>query len=82
MRGFFAQLLNAGAGTEAATIEQIRFLTSDIAVVDGSWTIIGAKDANGNELPLIRGRGCEVVQKKRGRWHFVATREMAVWTPQ
>jgi hypothetical protein len=45
MRGFFAQLLNAGAGTEAATIEQIRFLTSDIAVVDGSWTIIGAKDA-------------------------------------
>src|SRR5207237_744120 len=79
MRDFFAQLLKAGAGTEAATIEQVRFLTSDLAVVDGSWTITSAKDADGKPLPLIRGRGCEIVQKKRGRWRFVATREMAIW---
>jgi uncharacterized protein (TIGR02246 family) len=81
MREFFTQLLKAGAGTEAATIEQVRFLTSDLAIVDGSWTITGAKDGNGNALPPIRGRGCEIVQKKRGRWRFVATREMVVWTP-
>lgn len=81
MREFFAQLLKTGAGTEAGTIEQVRFLASDLAVVDGSWTITGANDANGKALAIIRGRGCEVVQKKRGRWRFVATREMVVWTP-
>jgi uncharacterized protein (TIGR02246 family) len=78
MRGLFAQLLKTGAGTEAATIEQVRFLSSDQAIVDGSWTISGAKGANGKVLPLLRGRGCEAVQKKRGRWHFVATREMVI----
>jgi len=81
MREFFAQLLKAGAGTEVGVIEQIRFLRSDMAVVDGSWTITGAKDANGKALPLLRGRGCEAVQKKRGRWRFVATREMVVRRP-
>jgi uncharacterized protein (TIGR02246 family) len=82
MLDFFAQLLKGGGGTEAATIKQIRFLTSDLAIVDGSWTITGAKDADGKPLPLIRGRGCEIVQKKRGRWRFVATRAMVVWMPQ
>ena len=81
MRDFFAQLLKEGAGTETATIEQVRFLASDLAIVDGSWIITGAKSADGKPLPVIRGQGCEVVQKKRGRWRFVATREMVVWTP-
>lgn len=81
MRDFFAQLLKAGGGTEAATIEQVRFLASDLAIVDGSWTITGAKDANGKPLPVLRGHGCEIVQKKRGRWRFIATREMVVWKP-
>jgi uncharacterized protein (TIGR02246 family) len=63
MRGLFAQLLKTGAGTEAATIEQVRFLASDLAIVDGSWTISGAKDAAGKALPLIRGR----VAKSCGR---------------
>ena len=82
MREFFAQLLKTGAGTQAGTIEQVRFLASDLAIVDGSWTITGAKDANGKALAIIRGRGCEIVQKRRGRWRFTATREMVVWKPQ
>jgi uncharacterized protein (TIGR02246 family) len=81
MEVFFAQLLKAGAGTETATIERVRFLNSDIAVVDGSWTLTGAKGQDGRALPVIRGRGCEMVQKKKGHWRFIATREMAVWTP-
>lgn len=75
---FFAQLIKVGAGEETGTIEQVRFIASDLAIVDGSWTITDARDANGNRLPPIRGRGCEFVQKKRGRWRFVATREMAI----
>jgi len=81
MEVFLAQLLKTGAGTETATIEQVRFLSSDLAIVDGSWTLTGAKSRDGKLLPMIRGRGCEIVQKKKGHWRFVATREMALWTP-
>jgi uncharacterized protein (TIGR02246 family) len=78
---FFTRLLKAGSGTETATIEQIRFLSPELAIVDGSWTITGAQDADGKVLPPMHGRGCEVVQKKQRRWRFVATREMVVWNP-
>ncbi len=78
---FFTRLLKVGSGTETATIEQIRFLSPSLAIVDGSWTITGARDAGGKELAPIYGRGCEIVQKKQRRWRFVATREMVVWNP-
>ncbi|PYU35741.1 MAG: hypothetical protein DMG31_03240 [Acidobacteria bacterium] len=81
MEAFFAQLLKAGFGTETGTIEQVRFLASDLAIVDGSWTVTAARGGDGKPLPPIRGRGCEIVQKKRGRWRFVATREMSPRNP-
>jgi len=65
-------------GQQTATIEQIRFITPEIATVDGTWTVTGARDATGQELPPIRGRGFEVVQKKSGRWRFIVTREMVI----
>lgn len=79
IEGLFSHLLKAGAGTETGTVEQVRFLSPDLAMVDGSWTIRGAKDEDGKALPTLRGRGCEIVQKKKGHWRFIATREMAVW---
>jgi len=54
MEEFFAKLLKAGFGTESGTIEQVRFLDSDLAIGDGSWTITGAKDVNGNLLLVLR----------------------------
>jgi uncharacterized protein (TIGR02246 family) len=66
-------------GQQTATIEQIRFITPEIATVDGTWTVSGARDATGQELPPIKGRGFEVVQKKSGRWRFILTREMVVF---
>ena len=66
-------------GQQTATIEQIRFITPDIATVDGGWTVTGARDATGQELPPIKGRGFEVVQKKSGRWRFILTREMVIF---
>jgi len=70
---------NSGKVTQNATIERVRFLAPDIVVVDGTWTITGAVDAAGKELPAIKGRGLELVKKKNGRWRFVATREMVIW---
>lgn len=70
---------NSGKVTQNATIERVRFLAQDIALVDGAWTITGAVDAAGKELPPIKGRGLELVKKENGRWRFVATREMVIW---
>jgi uncharacterized protein (TIGR02246 family) len=66
-------------GQQTAAIEQIRFITREIATVDGTWTVTGVRDATGQELPPIKGRGFEVVQKKSGRWRFVLTREMVIF---
>jgi len=33
----------------------------------------------GKKLPPIKGRGLELVKKKKGHWRFVATREMVMW---
>jgi len=66
-------------GQQTAAIEQIRFITPEIATVDGTWTVTGARDATGQELPPIKGRGFEVVQKKSGRWRFILTREMVIF---
>jgi uncharacterized protein (TIGR02246 family) len=81
LEGFFSQMLKASdtRPTQTATIEQVRFIASDVAIVDGSWTITGARDASGRELPPLQGRGLEIVRKKQGRWRFVATREMVIW---
>ena len=78
---FFRKLMpsNAPPFQQDATIEQIRFITPELAISDGSWTITGARDAAGKELPPIKGRGLEVVQKKNGRWWFVSTREMVIF---
>src|SRR5260370_12467955 len=81
MEDSFAAMLKEGGGTQTATIEQVRFITPDLAIVDASWTIHGALNATGRPLPPIEGRGVEIVQKKQSRWRFVATREMVVWKP-
>ncbi len=78
---FFRQMAGQGASQpqQRAKVEQIRFITPELATVDGAWTVTGARDANGNELAPIEGRGFELVQKKNGRWSFIATREMIVY---
>jgi len=75
------RMLKASAGkvNQNATIERVRFLAPDIALVDGTWTITGAVDSAGKKLAPIKGRGLELVKKKKGRWRFVATREMVIW---
>ncbi len=79
IEALFSRLLKSGAGQQAAFIEQIRFITPEIATIDGSWTVKGARGTDGKELPPIMGRGFELVRKKDGRWRFIATREMVVF---
>src|SRR5262245_44468697 len=83
LQAFFRELgkSNAGKAQQTSSIERIRFLTPELAIVDGSWTVTGVRDGAGKELPPIKGRGVEVAQKREGRWWFVATREMVSFKP-
>ena len=82
MKAFFSEILRMSAGgmQQEGTIESIRFLTPELAIVDGSWTISGARDEAGTELAPLSGRGLEIAQKRNGQWRFVATREMVNFT--
>lgn len=82
IQAFFQRLASSGGSRpqQTASIDRIRFVVPDVAIVDGSWTITGAHDSAGHELPPIKGRGLEVVQRKDGRWWVVATREMVIFT--
>ena len=81
IQAFFREMAKSGTGRpqQIVSIDQIRFITSDLATVDGSWTVTGARDAEGKELPPIKGRGFELVQKKDGGWQFIVTREMVLF---
>jgi len=79
IQALFSKLTKSGVGQQSASIEQIRFITPELARVDGSWTVTGARGTDGQKLPPIKGRGFELVQKKGGRWRFISTREMVVF---
>jgi uncharacterized protein (TIGR02246 family) len=80
IQALFREMAKSGAGQQTVTVEQIRFITPELATVDGSWTVAGARDGEGKELSPIKGRGFELVQKRTGRWRFIVTREMVVFT--
>lgn len=79
IQALFREMTKAGTGQQTVAVEQIRFITPQLATIDGSWTVRGARDINGKELPPVHGRGFELAQKKAGRWRFIATREMVVF---
>src|SRR5258708_15717480 len=79
MQAFFRKMAESSKGQQVTSIDQIRFITPEIATVDGSWTVTGIKGADEKELAPIKGRGFEVVQKRNGKWRFIATREMVIF---
>lgn len=81
IEGFFSRMLTpiTNRPTQTATIDQVRFVRPDVAIVDGSWTITGARGASGHEVPPLHGHGVEVVRRTQKGWRFVATRESVLW---
>lgn len=62
--------------TLTLTTTSIRFLQPDVAVVDGSYEIDGMKDAEGNDLPTIKGIYMNVSVKEGERWLIQCSRPM------
>lgn len=56
------------------TITGIRLITPDVAVVDASYEVSGARDAQGQSLAVLQGRYVDVWVKHAGKWHIVADR--------
>jgi len=78
IEGFYSQAFSMGyAGSKAAaTVDQIRWLKPDLALVDGAFEITGATGSDHRQLPAEKGRYTVVLKKENGHWWIVANREM------
>src|SRR5207245_4379810 len=56
------------------TVENIRFLKPDIAIVDGIYEATGMRDTAGNPAPPLRQWVTNVMVKQNGRWLITAWR--------
>src|SRR5581483_9243723 len=75
--GFYTSVFNQGyrGSTAAATLDRVRFITPTVAILDGTWSITGAHDAQGRMQPPERGIYVAVATHTGHRWHIAALRE-------
>ena len=57
-------------------VPSIRFITRDVAIVDGLSYMAGFHDERGNELPGEYSRYTAVVVKEKGAWYVTAFRSL------
>ena len=54
----------------------MRFITRDVAIVDGDSYMAGLHDEHGNELPAEYSQYTAVFVKKNGKWYVTAFRSL------
>ena len=72
--GVFAR--EYGASRAIVTIGQLRFLSTDVALIDGQFIVRRVLYTNNQELPPERGFFSIIARRASGRWLIVAVREM------
>jgi uncharacterized protein (TIGR02246 family) len=58
------------------TVDSVWFVSGDVALVDGTYLVVGAVDPNGQPLPPRKGMLTSVLIKEDGAWHIAASRSM------
>jgi uncharacterized protein (TIGR02246 family) len=58
------------------TIDSVWFASHDVAMVDGTYMVMGAVDPNGQPLPPRKGLLTSVLIKEDGEWRVAASRSM------
>ena len=58
------------------TVDSVWSVTGDVALVDGTYLVVGAVDPNGQPLPPRKGLLTSVLIKEDGTWHVAASRSM------
>ena len=78
IENFYSGVFAGGYGASAAivTVGQLRFLSADLALVDGQFIVRRVLSANNQELPPDIGFFSIIAQKVSGRWLIIASREM------
>ena len=57
-------------------VDSVWFVTWDVALVDGSYVVLNARDPNGQPLPPRKGLVSAVVLHENDVWHVAASRSM------
>ncbi len=58
------------------TIDDVWFITADVALIDGRYELSGAVLPDGSPIPSRKGRLTAVFLRERGDWAIVASRLM------
>ena len=58
------------------TVDSVWFISADVALVDGTYVVLGAVDPNGQPLPARKGMLSSVLLREHGTWHVAASRSM------
>ena len=58
------------------TVNTVWFISADVALVDGTYAVLGAVDPNGEPLPTRKGLLTSVLLKEHGSWYVAASRSM------
>ena len=64
------------ATTLSLTVDDVWFLGTDVALVDGTYAIDGVQDPSGNAIPPRKGYLTAVLLNERGAWRIAASRLM------
>ncbi len=54
----------------------IRFLQTDVALANGSWEVTGVKDAEGQDMPDVKGLYTNINVKAGDQWLIACSRPM------
>ena len=57
-------------------LDDVWFITADVALIDGTYNLAGARLPDGTDLPTRTGRITAVFIKERGDWAIAASRLM------
>ena len=78
IENFYTEVFAGGysGSTAIASIDQLRFLSADLALVDGRFTVRRVLATNNQQLPPEEGFFSIIAQRASGRWLIVAVREM------
>ena len=58
------------------SIESVWFITADVALIDGNYSVAGIVAPDGKELPARHGHLTAVLLKEGKTWHIAASRLM------
>ncbi|MFI5397029.1 MAG: YybH family protein [Candidatus Binatia bacterium] len=65
-------------GTRSAqTVEAVRLIKPDVAVVDAAYEVTGVQDAEGKALPPLKGRYVDIWIKRGKTWQIIVDRPVA-----